>query len=80
MGWFSKAYNPVAALAKISELMTIIQQRLCSLEVEVDSIKARFKRRLVPKGEEISEETQKELPPDGFDGLRKLNKEHGPQF
>jgi len=81
MGWFSKPYNPIKALEKISELMVIVNQRLCDLEIEVEGIRTRFRKRIIPATKEESDGKEPDkLPSDGFDNLRKLNKDHGTQF
>jgi len=70
--WFKKQDNS-KVLKQLADLMTIIEKRVSSLEIEVDSLRVRIRKRLFPK-----EELQDELKPkieDGFDELRRLNKE-----
>lgn len=69
--WFKKQ-DQSKVLKQLADLMTIIEKRVSSLEIEVDSLRIRMRKKLFPK------EELEELKPgidDGFDELRKLNKE-----
>lgn len=57
----------------IVETLKQAQVRLNSLEIEVDTIRKRIKKKLMPE-EEPSVEKQTAID-DGFNDLRKLNKE-----
>jgi len=70
--WFKKQ-DSSKVLKQIADLMTIAEKRISSLEIEVDSLKIRMRKKMFPKETEESEESTGIN--DGFDELRKLNKE-----
>lgn len=70
--WFKKQDNS-KVLKELADIMTILEKRVSSLEIETDSLRVRMRKRLFPKEEE--EEPAKSKIEDGFDELRKLNKE-----
>ena len=65
--------NSSKALKHIADLMTIIEKRISTLEIEVDSLKIRMRKKLFPPDE--LPVAKSEGIQDGFDELRKLNKE-----
>lgn len=83
MGWFNKkdTQSNIKLLETVLEALKIADQRLTSLEIAVEGIMVRFKKRLIPSTKEESDGKEPDkLPTDGFDVLRKLNKDHGTQF
>jgi len=70
--WFKKQ-DSSKALKHIADLMTIVEKRLSTLEIEVDSLRIRMRKKLLAPQE--APEVKPEGIQDGFDELRKLNKE-----
>jgi len=70
---FWKKPDSSKALKHISDLMTIVEKRLSSLEIEVDSLRIRMRKKLLSPQE--APEEKPEGIDDGFNELRKLNKE-----
>lgn len=73
--WFRRR-DTSKALKELIELLTMLEKRISSMEIEVDSLRIRVRKRMFPSKD--VEEPEKKGIDDGFDDLRKLNKEHAP--
>lgn len=72
--WFRRP-DSSKVLQQMADMMTIVEKRVASLEIDVDSLKMRMRKRMFPKEEEANP-TSSEGIDDGFNELRKLNKLH----
>lgn len=70
--WFKKQ-DPSKVLKEMADLMTMIEKRISSLEIEVDSLRVRMRKKLFAT-ENTDQEPEKSRIDDGFDELRRLNK------
>lgn len=71
--------NSPKTIDMIIDLLGMVGTRLNALEADVMGLQAKFKRKLLPKdGEDSPPEPPLSEINDGFDELRKINKEHTP--
>jgi len=70
--WWTKKQIPSKVLIEMTEVMIMVEKRISSLEIAVDGLLIRMRKKMFPKGE-LEEETKPGID-DGFEELRKLNK------
>lgn len=74
-----KKQDSSVALKQIADLITMLEKRISSMEVEVDMIRLRLRKKTFWDAiEEPEAKAEESKIDDGFDELRKLNKEYKP--
>ena len=66
--------NP-KTIDNIIDVLKMIQTRLNMLEADSEGLKAKFRKRLLPKSDDLDNHLESKGIDDGFNELRKLNKQ-----
>lgn len=76
MGWFTRP-DPAKVINALSDMCLLLDKRVTSLEIAVDGFKLRMQKKMFPKvdPEEAAAQSSPPSIEDGFDELRKLNKD-----
>jgi len=74
MFWKKKETKDNKTINHVIDALRMIEVRINSIEADVEGLRNKFKKKLLPKNVEDEGEFPSNRIQDGFDELRKLNK------